>query len=163
MSDSIKLIKNGVKDRLDGMLTRAKSTQATARIYPLYQKLQTERFRTENASEGAVWLPLNPVYKRRKLKLFAGYPGAGSKTLIGTSTLAGAVIGPGSPFLGTEKHTALFSPYKMQIQVSMSGKTAAGKPFTYAGYVAEQRPFMEFSEKSLTLMKNELRKFLVGK
>lgn len=164
--------------KLEDMLTRAKSTQASARIYPLYQLLQTERFKTENASEGAKWEPLNREYSAYKLRRYGGgtikrgrrsgerfgaYPGAGTKMLIGTSTLAGAVIGPGSPFFGVSQHTALFRPYSMQITVNLSGVNAEGKPFNYPEYVAEKRPFMTFSPASISKMKETLQQYLIGK
>lgn len=136
---------------------------AAARIYPLYQKLQTERFQSENASEGQKWKPIQKEYADYKLKKFKSYPGGGRKTLIATSTLGGAVIGRDSPFRGgVDKHVALFKKYSMQISVKQGGQNAAGKPFDYAGYVAEVRPYMKFSEKSMNLMKDELRKFIIG-
>ena len=135
---------------------------AAARIYPLYQKLQTERFQTENSSEGQKWKPIEEEYRTYKLKRFKSYPGGGRKTLVATSTLGGSVIGQGAPFQGVDKHVALFKKYSMQISVKQGGQNATGKPFDYAGYVAEVRPFMKFSEKSVKLMKDELKKFILG-
>lgn len=163
MSDGISLIKDGMNERLKQMLSRAQSTKASARLYPLYQKLQVERFMSENTSEGDQWRPLTPVYAKRKLKQFKQWPGHGTKTLIASSTLAGAVIGPGAPFEGTDKHSAVFSPYKMQIQVISGGVNAAGKRFNYAGYVDAVRPFMKFSDKSIQIMKTALKQYMVGK
>lgn len=159
----ITLVKNGLKDRLDQMLDKANMQGAAARIYPLYQKIQTQRFQTKNSSEGRVWPELSPPYADYKLKRFKSAPGGGRKTLIATSTLAGAVIGPGSPFKGIDKHIALFTRYSMQIKVNMSGSNDAGKPFDYPQYVAETRPFMSFSDSSRQKMKDELKKFILGK
>lgn len=152
-----------MKDRLNSMLTLAQSTQSSARLYPVYQQLQIQRFMTENASEGTPWDSLKPEYAEYKKKKYNSFPGGGSKTLIATSTLAGAVIGPGSPFQGTDKHRAIFKPYSMQISVDASGVNAQGKPFTYPEFVAEKRPFMKFSQKSLDQLKSELQKYLIGK
>ena len=177
MPTKIEITKNSIAQRLDSMLTLSKSSQAMARIYPIYQQLQTQRFMTENASEGQKWAPLQPEYAAYKLKRYGGgritrgskkgsnwgsWPGAGTKTLIGTSTLGGAVIGPGAPFEGVANHTALFLPFSMQIRVIQSGANAEGKPFVYPQFVAEKRPFMAFSETSLNKMKSALRKFLIG-
>lgn len=152
---------NGLEKKLAEMREKT-GKAAAARLYPLYQKLQTKRFQTENASEGAKWKPIQKEYAEHKLKLFKSYPGGGRKLLIATSTLGGAVIGRGSPFLGQDKHVALFKKYGMQISVKEGGTNAAGKPFNYAGYVAEKRPYMEFSKNSIEIMKTELRKFIIG-
>lgn len=163
MSTELTITKNDLKTRLDGLLDKANMQGAAARIYPLYQKLQTERFMTEGASEGFPWPALTPQYAEYKEKKFKSYPGGGTKTLIATSSLAGAVIGPGSPFRGVSNHIALFTKYSMQIKVNTSGTNDAGKPFDYPQYVAETRPFMSFSDVSKQAMKDELRKFLLGK
>lgn len=162
MSAGISLVKNTVDERLKEMLTRAQSSKAWARVYPLYQKLQTQRFMTQNASEGAPWHELQPKYAQRKLTRYSAFPGGGRKMLIGTSTLAGAAIGPGAPFEGTGLQRALFSAGSMRIDLDISGVNAEGKPFTYPMYVAEKRPFMSFSEKSLDEMKDALKNFMIG-
>ncbi len=158
----IKKIQDDLEPRLKQLLTRAQSSKASARLYPLYQKLQTQRFMTEGASEGYPWPSLKKEYETYKKKKYAEYPGGGRKLLIATSTLAGAVIGPGSPFNGTDKHRAIFRPYQMQISVEQSGTNAAGKKFNYPQYVAEKRPFMKFSPKSVQLLKDALKQYLIG-
>lgn len=161
---------------VEKMVSRASSFQAgAARIYKIYQKLQTERFMTEGASEGMQWSDLKPDYKEYKLKRYGGgvkrgggnwrsWPGNGTKMLIGTSTLAGSVIGPGAPFVSTgiSLHRAMFTKTSMVISVEQSGNNAEDKPFNYAGYVNEERKFMTFSEGSLQMMKDELSKYVIG-
>lgn len=159
----IEITRDDFEKRLKEMLTRAQSTKASARLYPLYQALQTKRFMTQNASEGDAWPPLTSEYAKYKEKKYGKYPGGGRKMLIATSTLAGAVIGPGSPFEGTDKHRAIFKPYSMEISVAMGGVNAAGRPFNYPTHVAVDRPFMEFSPESVEKMKTELQKYLIGK
>jgi hypothetical protein len=166
-------VKDDFEKTMAKMLDRTNSGGAFARIYPVYQRLQTRRFETQNASEGAPWEKLEPGYAAYKRKRFGGgptrsggswksYPGAGSKMLIATSTLAGAVIGPGAPFVseGLRQHRAKFSRTSMEIVVEQSGRNADGDPFDYAGYVNEVRPFMEFSRDSVAEMREELQKFL---
>lgn len=157
----MKLIRNDLEKKMKEM-TEKSGKAAAARAYPLYQKLQTVRFQTENASETGKWPSLTKKYSEYKRKAFKAYPGSGNKLLIATSTLAGAVIGPGSPFKGKENHIAVFKNYSMQIMVKEGGNNAAGKPFDYASQVAEKRPFMEFSSKSIELMKEEIAKFIIG-
>jgi hypothetical protein len=157
-------IRNDVQTKLNNLLTQAKSTKAMARVYSMYQALQVERFKTEGASEKMPWDPYSSQkYAEYKKKKYAKYPGSGSKLLIATSTLAGAIIGPGAPFKGIEKHRAQFLTGAMRIAVEQSGVNAEGKPFTYPQRVAQIRPFMEFSDKSINKMKEELKKFLIGK
>lgn len=175
MKASLKLKQDTLQQRLDGILTQAKSSQgAAARIFPLYQQLQTKRFQTQNASEGEPWKPLNSTYALYKKKRYGGgekrgkgqwrsWPGSGTKMLIGTSTLAGAVIGRGSPFEGTDKNVQVYKPYSLQISVNTSGTNAEGKPFNYAEEVAATRPFMSFSPASIDKMKTEMKKYLIGK
>ncbi len=158
----ITVAKDEITEKLNAMLTRAHSSKASARIYPMYQQLQTQRFMTQNASEGNQWAPLKAEYAEYKKKRYGDYPGGGSKLLIATGTLAGAAIGPGAPFEGTAQQVALFTPYSMQIKINQSGKNAEGKPFTYPQYVAEQRPFMTFSRASLDKMKDALKKYMIG-
>jgi len=179
MSDGFNQTKDGVSPVLKKLLSKASDASgALARIYPLYQKLQTDRFMTENSSEGNQWPNLTAVYERYKPRRYGGgprrksdkraagvwqsWPGGGRKMLIGTSTLAGAVIGPGAPFEGTDLHRALFTPNSMQISVETGGKNAEGADFDYPKYVAERRPFFQFSDASIALMKAELSQFLLG-
>lgn len=150
---------------MNGLLSRAKSFKgAAARIYKLYQKFQTERFQTQNASEGGEWEQLTDVYKKSKLKRFQTYPGNGTKMLIATGTLAGSVIGPGAPFAteGISAHRAIFTDTYMQISIDTSGSNAQGKKFDYPKYVNEKRPFMKFSQNHIDQMKTLLQKYVVG-
>lgn len=177
MSDTvgIKKVQDTLQDRLKEMMNRAKSTQgAGARLFALYQQLQIKRFMTENQSEGARWTPLNSTYAKYKVKRYGGgtrrggkgswgsWPGGGRKMLIGTSTLAGAVIGRGAPFEGTDKNVQIYKPYSLQISVQTGGTNAEGKPFDYAETVAQKRPFMSFSTESINQMKEVLKKYLIG-
>lgn len=175
---SLSPIENQLQERLSKILDRGKSSQgAAARIFPLYQRLQTRRFETQNASEGSPWPSLNPKYAAYKLKRYGGgakgrgkekegvwqsWPGAGRKTLIGTSTLAGAVIGRGSSFEGVDKNRQIYKPYSLQITVDTSGTNAEGKPFNYPQFVAKTRPFMEFSAASKEQMKTVMKSYLIG-
>jgi hypothetical protein len=163
LSTGIKIVANDFEVTRQKMMDKANSAQGGfARIYKVYQRLQTERFKSENASEGEGWAPLTEKYRTQKTKRFKSYPGSGTKMMIATGTLAGAVIGPGAPFSGTEKHRALFSKTSMTIQIEESGTNAAGKKFDYAGFADEKRPIMEFSEDHLKEMKDELAQFILG-
>lgn len=164
---SIKVVQNDFKTTMDKMLDTSRAPKAGfARIYKLYQKFQTERFQTSGGSERPLakspWKSLTKEYADKKLKQFKSYPGGGRKIGIATGTLAGAVIGPGAPFSGTDKHRAQFTTKSMIIEVELSGKNAAGKPFNYGSYFDEERPLMEFNPKHLDQMQDELSKFIFG-
>ena len=175
MNAKITAVKNDFEKLMQEMLSRSGSARGGfARIYSLYQKFQTERFMSENASEGNKWPPLQPKYReykkrrygggpRRKGGIWRSYPGSGSKMMIATSTLAGAAIGPGDHGLfGTEKHRAMFTDDSMTIFVEEGGVNAEGKPFTYASIANQTRPFMTFSDEHIAEMKDELSKFILG-
>lgn len=163
MATGITEVRNDFKIKMEKMLSQAGSVpSAMSRIYPMYQKFQTQRFMTENSSQGTTWAPLSPVYAERKRKRFSGYPGAGGRLMIATGTLAGAVIGPGAPFQGTDHHRFITTSTGMTISVEQSGVNAAGKPFNYAEFAAEKRPIMTFNEDSIEQMKKELAKFILG-
>ncbi len=163
-------------DNMSGALARA--------VYPMYQQLQMNRFQTQNASEGASWQPLNETYRKYKLRRYGGgkkrpskknpatewksWPGNGTKMLIGTGTLAGAVIGPGlqgNPFppQGIAAHQRLITGKTMIITINESGANAENHPFVYAKYVNLKRNFMTFSDDSIAQMKQALIQFLIGK
>lgn len=129
MSTGIKRVGGDLK-RLKDMIDRSKNASgALARLFKLYQRLQVERFKTQNASEGSRWDPLNQKYEKYKTVRYGGgprrsskaredwargspqaaaasanwasYPFQGALMLVGTGMLAGAVIGrsQGSPFV----------------------------------------------------------------
>lgn len=180
MKAGIRQVGDGLQ-KLKDMLARGQDKQAAfARVYPMYQKLQAERFETQNASETGSWRDLDPAYAKYKRRRYGGgdrraskthaagawnsYPGAGSKMLIGTGMLAGAVIGPskGSKFVsGTQNHKAMFTPTQMVISVEESGTNPDGNSFDYPHFVADIRPFMSFGTQSIEAMKDTVRQFVV--
>src|SRR5271166_4593164 len=163
MSTGIEEVESDFQGVMAKMLSRGASFQGgAARIYKLYQMFQTERFESENSSEGSSWDDLTEPYKTYKLKRFKSFPGNGSKMMIATGTLAGAAIGPGAPFAseGISAHRALFTDQSMEIYIDTSGVNAEGKPFSYAKYANDKRPFMSFSEDHLNQMGNELSQFI---
>lgn len=179
---------DGITPFLNMLIGRAQNTAgAFARVYPVYQRLQTERFKTENASEGSPWPPLERDYAAYKPRRYGGgtrhkwvggrgdgrpwaeagawksWPGGGRRMLLGTSTLAGAVIGQGpTPLEGTDKHRVMFTDQSMTVLVEDSGENAEGKKFDYPRFVAERRPFFTFSEASIGVMRDEVSKFMLG-
>lgn len=178
---SFQMIQNDFQKTVQRMLDKSNAFQgASSRIYPLYQKFQTDRFQTQGQSEGTPWPSLNPEYAQYKKIRFGGgpkvrskgkgkeasswksWPGQGTKMMIATSTLAGAVIGPGSPFVseGINQHRAIFTPNSMEISVEQSGNNAEGRPFDYAGYADEKRPIMQFSDEHIEEMSAAITQFL---
>lgn len=174
-------VTDNITPQLKALLERAKSKQAAfARIYPVYQAAQLQRFVTENSSEGAPWDKLDPKYAEYKLRRYGGgarraskkrpagewrtWPGAGRKMLIGTSSLAGAVIGPGDHGMeGVDHHRAIFTDTSMTIRVDTGGVNAEGSQFEYPEHVAEHRPFFVFSDATEEQMRDQMRRYIVGR
>lgn len=102
--------------------------------YPAYQNAQRERWMTEGASQGSSWKPLNPAYRKYKLRRYGGgtkynwiggqgqgrpwvpagtwptYPGKGSKMMIATNTLYASVTGD-----STKNHRRVIDNRSMKI------------------------------------------------
>src|ERR1700744_4257124 len=184
LSANIQIVENDLQSWIKNALNGENMAGALRRaVYPMYQQLQMNRFQTQNGSEGTSWAPLNEKYRLYKLKRYGGgkkrptkknpatewksWPGNGTKMLIGTGTLAGAVIGPtstsGNPFsqAGIEAHQALFTDTSMIITINSSGVNAENHPFVYAKYVNEKRNFMSFSDDSIQAMKDALANFII--
>lgn len=151
MATSVKLevVYDNISKKLESMVDRAKSTQTYfSRVaYPQYQLAQINRWDTENDSETGRWKPLDTLYAHRKLTKFAGYDYGGAKILIATGDLLKSVVGRGSG-----KHAALFTKEYMEISTMVD----------YAGFVADQRPFMDFSEATLGEWQEDLARFIDG-
>lgn len=153
-------------DKLKALIARGDNTRAAlASVYPVYQELQIERFKTENASEGGRWDSLEPSYQKQKLRRFRSYPGSGNKIMVGTGMLAGAAIGPtdANPYpVGIDKHRAIFTNKSMTVYVAQSGKNPEGRPFTYASFANEKRTFTKFSRRSTDRMREAIRSYVMG-
>lgn len=179
MSQGIRKTKDGFSQQMKDMITRSKSAQGGfARIYALYQKFQLQRFMSTGSSEEQNWATLSKDYAQSKLRIFGGgprraskkraagnwnsYPGNGRQMMIATGTLAGAVIGQGAPFSGTDRHRAMFTATSMNISVENSGQNGEGKPFNYGAYADQKRSLMKFSTAHIQQMKTTMRAFLVN-
>lgn len=137
-------LKNSVKN-LDAVIAR--------RIWPLYQELQVERFKSQNQSEGETWSPLSPKYYKwktsrtffkregKKVPIKAG----GKQTLVLTGALYSAIMAKGS---GGSR-------------VIQNGKLIVNITLDYAEDVNERRNFTDFSISSLNKMKQELVDYLL--
>lgn len=128
---------SGIEGSLNKMLTRANtvSSYLDRVIFPKFQKAQLERFKSENASQGDTWAPLNPEYAKRKRKKYAAYPGAGSAILIATGRLMKAAT-------GQEGYNKIVTNQGITIGVDLGA-------VPYAGYVGSARPFMKFSDATI--------------
>lgn len=139
------------KEHLNGVLDPANLSGAFARAYKVYQKIQTEKFKTQGASEGRSFPKTDPVspYGKRKARVFRSYPGSGKKSLIATGYFAGAVIGPGSPFDGAEKHRAVFGKRRMTISIEQTGDNPDGQPFDYPEHLEDKYEAFSLSDDSM--------------
>lgn len=152
MAEPWKKVTDSVTEHLMSLIDRSRASQGyfARNVYRDYQNSQRERWRTEGQSEGYQWEQIDPEYRKRKLKRFASYPGAGSKMMIATSKLQGSVIGLGE--YGTSNHRALFANTYMEVSTTLS----------YAPYVAEKRTIMDFAEKTIDEWERKLTDFVSG-
>ena len=147
MKPSIKQVENTVTKRLDEIVSRSSGMQGyfMRNVYRQYQKAQQERWKSENKTEGNRWSPLEPTYKRRKLTRFKDYPGHGTKMLVATGKLFQSVIGPG------EFHVVQATDSYLFVSTTLD----------YAKWVAEERPFMKFGQKTLGTIRRGISDFIV--
>lgn len=145
---TVKAIETGAFDRIDAMIRRAKPSATRSfldrNVLQWYRNVQRKRWITENESEGMRWAPLQPAYRRRKLRVFAGYPGGGSKTLIATGRLLASVIGPGPDFR----------------KVTTDRTMIIATVVPYAPHVNEDRTFTTYGEASIKRLAAAYARFL---
>lgn len=94
------VLSRGIENRLEKYLEREAALQSylNKNVVEQYRNIQRRRWMTENASEGQVWDRLNPGYAAQKKRVYALYPGRGTKMMIRTGDLFESVIGPGKGF-----------------------------------------------------------------
>lgn len=135
----MRVIEDGIRADLTGKLTRARTIDSylNTNLFRQWQKAQLERWKTDNASEGERWLPIDPEspYGKRKPVKYASYPGGGKVTMVATGKLMYAATGRGPGFLKQVSSTR-----------AMFGVSLADVP--YAAYAGEDRPFMEISDET---------------
>jgi hypothetical protein len=130
-----KFIVKDAQKVLGDMLKRERAMQSyfNRNLLEQYRNIQRKRWMTQGESEGSPWRALNPDYAARKKRVYASYPGGGTKMLIATNRLITGVVGPGGDF---RKVTTPRS-------ITLSTVTP------YAKYVDEDRTFTKFGAKSL--------------
>lgn len=94
------VVSRGIEKQLQRYLDREAALQSylNKNVVEQYRNIQRRRWMTENASEGKVWDRLNPGYAAQKRRIYALYPGRGTKMMIRTGDLFESVIGPGKGF-----------------------------------------------------------------
>jgi hypothetical protein len=95
------VVSRGIEKQLQRYLDREAALQSylNKNVVEQYRNIQRRRWMTENVSEDPKgWPSLNTQYAERKRKLFASYPGRGTKMMIRTGDLFESVIGPGKGF-----------------------------------------------------------------
>lgn len=146
MSAALTTVSDGITKMLKGMRQREKALQSylNRNVLEQYRNLQRRRWMTENASEGTPWSSLNPDYARRKLRVFAAYPGAGTKKLVATGKLYQSVIGPGEGF------RKIATPRSLYIATTVG----------YAKYVDEKRSITEWGDQSIAEIRLSVAQFV---
>lgn len=116
-------------------------------LYPKYQQVQIDRWKTENQSQTGQWKALTSKYKKQKAKKFAAYPGAGQALMIATGRLASAAQG---------RNNGLKIVTDRSITVGVDGGA-----LSYAKYPGAVRPYMEFSENQITEWVDGIARFVM--
>lgn len=160
-------MQDNISRKLEDMARNAKDGAGFLNrvAYVMYQNAQIDRWMSENASQGSKWTPLNAKYAAWKKRAYGGgkkyryypslgltrpigdypsYPGKGTKMLIAKGSLVGSVIGNNPEYkTGLEYHRKFVTDSTLTVETTIP----------YASYVAEKRPFMEFSASTLRDMR----------
>lgn len=175
MGASLKITQNNIAAKLEDMARNSKDSSGFLNrvIYRMYQNAQIERWMTENSSQGGKWKPLNPRYAAYKKRAYGGgtkfryypslglsrpigvfptYPGKGTKMMIATGRLAGSVIGPNPEYKeGVGEHRKYVTENTLTIETVVP----------YGKDAAEQRPFMQFSDRTLEAMRAAYKQWVL--
>lgn len=176
----LKKAQDNISKRLNEMVKKSNDTRGFLNrvIYPMYQKAQIQRWMTENSSEGGRWKALDPKYAAWKKRAYSGGtrykfiggrgegrpwqaigtwpvgPGRGEKILIASGRLVGSSIGPNDQYtVGVDDHRKIVTAKTLKVFTVVD----------YAKTVAEDRPFMKFSQKTIREMRKAYAKYVGGK
>lgn len=132
-------VKDGVGAELTAIVRRGRNLSAYLDrvVWPSYQQAQIERWQSENASQGAKWVPLNTNYAKTKKKRFAAYPGGGNALMVATSRLSQGAQGRDTAYFGR-----VVTDKSIQVAINISA-------LPYAVYPGKTRPFMSFSDEQV--------------
>jgi hypothetical protein len=150
----INTVKSGIQGKLDKMIARGKNPEAYINrvIFPKYQNAQRNRWKSENNTEeadGGMWARLNPTYAARKLNLYKGYEGGGTKMMIATGTLYKAVTGE-----DTNYFRKIISNGKIIFALQYDSKTE------YFKYADELRNYSKWSRSFMKEIKHGLAVYM---
>lgn len=145
------LNKKNFDKKMNALMKRSKSVSVFLQraIYPRYQQAQRDRWKTENASEGATWKPLSTEYAKAKKKLFAAYPGKGENIMVATSKLYFAATGQGPGLIKA------FTDRKMVVSIQLG-------VIPYAESAGKVRPFMRFSQQRIKEWRGLVIRYISG-
>jgi len=149
-SGGIAEIEMGVSKKLEDMVSRGRSVSAYLNrvLVKKFTKAQMNRWETEGSSEGMGWHPLTPAYAAWKKRKFADAPGNGTKLMIASGKLSsGAQLRDASYF------TKLVTDSEFVISMNLGA-------IPYAGYAGDDRPYMEFSDETLSEWKRGIRDYI---
>jgi hypothetical protein len=145
-------VKDGISNDLAGIISRGRSlgTYLDRVVWPQFQQAQINRWETQGASEGFSWPELNPTYAKRKKKKFAAFPGAGNAMMVATGRLSSGAQGRDTAYFGRT-----VTESKMTVMVSSSA-------LPYAIYPGKARPFMVFSDDTMSAWTGAAAAYMMG-
>ena len=132
----LQAIQNSVTKSLEAKIKRGKSLRAWLNrvAYAEYKNIQRERWMTENTSQGAKWPALNEKYALRKARIYAEFPGGGTKMMIAKGTLFNSVVGD-----DLSAHRKIVTDTTLEIHTTVD----------YAQYPDKIRTFTQFSPQTM--------------
>jgi len=151
MATGLTQTKAGIEQRLKDMISRGRSVSAylNRNLLQQFKDAQNERWQTENSSQGDQWEALDPLYARQKKKRFASFPGSGNVMMVATGRLSQGAMGENSEYY-----------YKVVTDRSFIFGINLGS-LPYAKYPGMKRPFMSFSQDTVTEWKEGIKAYIV--
>lgn len=137
---------DNISTRMDEMLKRTSKIQGYLNrvIYPLYQKAQVKRWRTEGASETGPWKQLGEKYLKWRQRHF---PAAGERIGIRSAILAPSMTG---------------ATKKDHFKMVTKNELIVGSTLFYAGYFDEDRDINEFSARTEDKWRKNISDYVVN-
>jgi hypothetical protein len=146
----LSIAEDKITQSLNEMVSRGRSVSSYLNrvLVKKFQQHQLDRWASEGASEGEQWESINREYAKRKIKKFAGFPGGGTRMMVATGHLSsGAQMKDNAYFFKIVTDTSF------QVNINTSA-------LAYAPFAALARPYMEFSDDTISDWKKGIRDYI---
>jgi len=147
MSAKISAVKKGIRDNLTSKIKRLDSVSHYLNTVTVrqYVQAQTNRWKSQGASEYKPWPNVSEEYAKRKRRMYAGFPGGGTVVMVATGTLV---------------ETVTKNFHKVVLKRGLIINVPATGPTEYFRYANEKRSFTKWSRQTISEMRKGLREFI---